>query len=65
MADGRLEVLRAVDPMNLVVRDFRDVLYTGTVHADHLAVTALVCAAGFAAAMWVFRRLAADLAMAV
>jgi ABC-type polysaccharide/polyol phosphate export permease len=65
MADGRLELLRAVDPMNLVVRDFRDVLYAGELHAGHLALTAAVCAAFFLATQWVFRRLSADLAMAV
>lgn len=65
MAEGRLELLRAVDPMNLVVRGFRDVLYVGEVHPGQLAVTLVVCAGAFGAALWAFRRASADLAMAV
>jgi lipopolysaccharide transport system permease protein len=62
MADGRLELLRSIDPMNLVVRDFRDLLYEGVIRPGHLLTTLVVAVALFGLALGVFGRGAVDLA---
>jgi lipopolysaccharide transport system permease protein len=63
MADDRLELVRAVDPVQRVVGLFRQVLYDGRVTSwSAWVVTPVVCALLFAAGLALFRRLAVDLA---
>jgi lipopolysaccharide transport system permease protein len=62
MADGVVAALRAVDPMHLVVEQFRDLLYWGEVrHPGRLAALPVVAVALFAFSSAVFRRLSNEL----
>ena len=66
MAGDQLRLLRAVDPMNHVITQFRHVLYDGVVGSPvDLALTLAACAGLFAASLALFRRLSADLAKEV
>ena len=62
MADGRLDLVRTVDPMNHVIARFRDVLYTGHVDPGSMFLTLLAGVAVFVAALALFRHAAVDLA---
>ena len=62
MAGGRLDWVRAVDPMNHVIGRFRDVLYTGHVDPGSMALTLVYGAAVFVASLLLFQRAALDLA---
>jgi ABC-type polysaccharide/polyol phosphate export permease len=62
MTPSKLKVLRSIDPMNLTIGQFRDVLYYGRLsHLDHMAVMLVVSVAAFAISLTVFRRLAVNL----
>lgn len=62
MVPARVRFLRSVDPMNMIVGQFRDVLYYGHIsHAPHLVLMLVVCSVFFAVTVAGFRRLAADL----
>ena len=63
MTHGWLFSLRSVDPMNMVVGEFHDVLYRGAISVpSHVPEVALVCVAWCAGALFVFRRLGRNLA---
>ena len=63
MAPSRLWVLRSIDPMNLIISQFRDVLYFGKLsHPDHMALMLVVSVCTFLASWVAFRRLAINLA---
>ena len=62
MTPSKLKVLRSIDPMNLTIGQFRDVLYYGHLsHPNHMAIMLAVSAGAFAVALVVFRRLAVNL----
>lgn len=62
MVSPRLRVLRSIDPMNMIVGQFRDVLYYGHLSRPlHLVLMAVVCVAFFLTCLTVFRRFARDL----
>src|SRR4051812_42608219 len=62
MAPKRIRVLRSIDPMNLIIGQFRDVLYYGRIsHPGHMGVMLVVSASAFVVSLMVFRRLAVDL----
>src|SRR4051794_18759131 len=62
MTPSRIRVLRSVDPMNLIVGQFRDVLYFGHVsHPLHMVETLAMAVGLFAVSLVVFRRLAVNL----
>ncbi len=59
MVTGRLGVLRSVDPMNLIVGQFRDILYWGQVsRPGHLLLMLVLCAGSLVISLTVFRRFA-------
>jgi ABC-type polysaccharide/polyol phosphate export permease len=63
MVPDPLRVLRSVDPMNMIVGQFRYVLYQGEVlRPAHVVLMLLVCAGVFLLSLAVFRRLSGDLA---
>lgn len=62
MAGGRLDAVRAVDPMNQVIGRFRDVLYTGHVNPGSMFLTLVAGGVAFVASVALFRRAAVDLA---
>ena len=62
MAPGSLRFLRSVDPMNMIVGQFRDVLHYGKVSRPlHAVLMLAVCAGCFLASRAVFRRLSVQL----
>jgi ABC-type polysaccharide/polyol phosphate export permease len=62
MLPDRLRVLRSIDPMNLIIGQFRDVLYYGHIgRPGHMALMLTVCAGFFALSIRVFRRYAPNL----
>ena len=63
MIPHALKILRSIDPMNVIVGQFRYVLYEGHVaRPAHVPLLLLACAAIFAVSLAVFRRLSLDLA---
>ena len=62
MADGRLDAVRAVDPMSGIVGRFRDVLYTGDVAPGRMAASLAVGLAVLLVSLTVFDRASVDLA---
>lgn len=57
MAPSQLYFLRSVDPMNLIVSQFRDVLYSGRLFQPaHMVIMMGLCAALFVVSLAVFRR---------
>lgn len=66
METGALRAVTTVDPMRLVIGQFRDVLYTGRISSPlSFALTTVGCVVFVVAALVVFRRLAVDLAQDV
>jgi len=62
MVSARLRTLRSVDPMNMIVGQFRDLLYYGHVSRPfHMGLMMIVCVAFFLVCLTVFRRFAVDL----
>jgi ABC-type polysaccharide/polyol phosphate export permease len=62
MVSHRIQTLRSIDPMNMLVGQFRDLLYYGHVSRPaHLVLVPVLCLVVFAATCAVFRRLAVDL----
>jgi lipopolysaccharide transport system permease protein len=61
MAPESVRTLQSVDPMGLVVAQFRAVLYEGSVDVTQMAATLLLCTAIFLLSLAVFRRYSADL----
>jgi lipopolysaccharide transport system permease protein len=63
MVTKRLLFLRSIDPANLVVGQFRAVLYYGRiVNRSHIVLMLLICVAFFTLCLALFRRLSVDLA---
>jgi ABC-type polysaccharide/polyol phosphate export permease len=63
MAHGWLRSLRSVDPMNMVIGEFREILYRGSIaYPSHVPVVAAVCAAWCGAALLTYRRFGRNLA---
>jgi lipopolysaccharide transport system permease protein len=66
MVDAKLQLLRSIDPANMVVGQFRDILYFGHIsNAGHLALMLAVCTAFFIVTVTGFRRFSVNLAAAV
>lgn len=62
MAHGWLRNLRSIDPMNMIIGQFRNVLYDGHIYYPaHMALMVIVCVAFFAACLGVFRHFAPNL----
>jgi len=62
MVGDRLGVLQSIDPMNIAVGQFRDILLFGGIsRPGHLALMLAVCGALFAASLAIFRRFAHEL----
>lgn len=62
MARGRLKMLRSLDPMNMIVGEFRDVLFWQRLSRPfHMLLMGLLSGGFFLAALTVFRRLNRDL----
>jgi len=62
MVSARFRLLRSIDPMNMIVGQFRDLLYYGHVSRPfHMGLMVIVCVAFFLVCLTVFRRFAADL----
>jgi lipopolysaccharide transport system permease protein len=62
MVSRRMRVLRSIDPMNMIVGQFRSLLYYGHLSRPaHLALMAAVCSALSVACIAGFRRFAPDL----
>jgi lipopolysaccharide transport system permease protein len=54
---GGLQFLDSVDPANLIVGQFRDVLYYGAIsHPDHMAEMLVICLATWLICLEIFRR---------
>ena len=63
MTPGPARILRSIDPMNMIVGQFRDILYWGHVSQPaHMAVTLVFCALLCFGSVTVFRSLTKDLA---
>lgn len=63
MTHGWLRALRSVDPMNMIVGQFRDILYWRHLsRPGHLVLMTAVCVAFFGVTLVGFRRLSAELA---
>ncbi len=66
MAHGWLVRLKSIDPMNMVVGEFHEVLYRGAVtDPGHIAIVGVVCTAWCAASLAAFRRIGRRLASEV
>jgi ABC-type polysaccharide/polyol phosphate export permease len=62
MVSHRIRMLRSVDPMNMLVGQFRDILYYGHVSRPaHMVLVPFLCATVFVVSCGVFRRLGVDL----
>jgi hypothetical protein len=62
MAPDSMLFLRSVDPMNMIIGQYRDILYYGDIHRwDHLALMLVVCVVFFLGSGVIFRRLGRDL----
>lgn len=62
MVGRKLGVLRSIDPMNITIGQFRDILLFGHIsHPGHLALMLVICTSLFVASLAVFRRFAGDL----
>jgi lipopolysaccharide transport system permease protein len=62
MVPDQLQFLRSVDPMNIIVGQFRYVLYGGFVaRPAHVVYMLVVCAALFLVSLAIFRRFSPDL----
>ncbi|MEN3313906.1 MAG: lipopolysaccharide transport system permease protein [Acidimicrobiaceae bacterium] len=62
MVHARLRALRSIDPMNMIVGQFRDLLYYRHVSRPlHMGLMVAVCVAFFGVCLMVFRGFAADL----
>jgi ABC-type polysaccharide/polyol phosphate export permease len=62
MAPDGMLFLRSVDPMNMIIGQYRDILYYGDIHRwDHLALMLVVCVVFFLGSGVIFRRLGRDL----
>ena len=63
MVEGPLRSLRSIDPMNMIVGQFRYVLYHGHVfRPTHMVLMLLVASATFVVSLGVFRRASRNLA---
>jgi ABC-type polysaccharide/polyol phosphate export permease len=63
MTPGPLRFLRSIDPMNMIVGQFRDILHFGQLSRPiHAALMLVVCSGLFVVCRTGFRRLSRDLA---
>jgi ABC-type polysaccharide/polyol phosphate export permease len=63
MAPRPLQAMRSIDPMNMIVGQFRDVLHFGSIsRPGHMVLMLVVCLVVFVVALTVFRRTTANLA---
>jgi ABC-type polysaccharide/polyol phosphate export permease len=62
MARGWLRSLRSIDPMNMIIGQFRNVLYDGHLYRpDHMALMVVVCTVFFIGSLAVFRHFSPNL----
>jgi ABC-type polysaccharide/polyol phosphate export permease len=62
MAHGWLRSLRSIDPMNMIIGQFRNVLYDGHLYRPaHMALMVVVCMLFFGGCLAVFRHFAPNL----
>jgi ABC-type polysaccharide/polyol phosphate export permease len=62
MARGWLKALRSIDPMNMIIGQFRNILYDGHIYRPtHMVLMVVVCVAFFSASLAVFRHFAPNL----
>jgi len=62
MTHGWLLNLRSIDPMNMIVGQFRNILYDGHLSVPtHTAYVVIVCTVFFVGCLAVFRRYAPNL----
>lgn len=62
MVGPNLSVLRSIDPMNITIGQFRDILLFGHVsYPGHLALMLVICTSLFVASLAIFRRFASEL----
>jgi ABC-type polysaccharide/polyol phosphate export permease len=62
MVGPKLSVLRSIDPMNITIGQFRDILLFGHLsYPGHLVLMLVICTSLFVASLAIFRRFASEL----